>query len=161
MINKISAGLLMYRTKNSQLEIFLAHPGGPYWENKDAGSWGIPKGEVEGHEAFFAAAKREFFEETGIQPQGTFLELGTVTLTTGKTVYAWAFENDWDNPRPITSNLFELEWPPNSGTKEFFPEIDQAVFFPEPIARQKISPAQAEFIDRLINLLQQEKPLHS
>jgi predicted NUDIX family NTP pyrophosphohydrolase len=159
MINKISAGLLMYRIKNSELELLLAHPGGPYWESKDAGYWGIPKGEVETNEALFEAAQREFFEETGIKPQGNFIDLGTVTLSSGKTVYAWAFENEWDNSSPIISNLFDLEWPPNSGIIASFPEIDQATFFPLPIARQKINAAQAKFIDRLVSILH-ETPHH-
>ncbi|MDR3590153.1 MAG: NUDIX domain-containing protein [Negativicutes bacterium] len=157
MVKKTSAGLLMYRLKNKELEVFLAHPGGPYLKNKDAGYWGIPKGEVEDQEDYLAAAKREFQEETGIEAQGDFMPLGSVVLSSGKTVFAWAFQGDWDESRPLISNLFPLEWPPHSGNEAWFPEIDQAAFFPVPLARRKINAAQAEFITRLQALLQQDQ----
>ena len=149
MTNKISAGLLMYRRRDSGLEVFLAHPGGPYFKNKDWGSWGIPKGELETAEAMLDAAIREFQEETGLAAAGPYLPLGSVVLTSGKTVYAWAFVGDCDDSKPPASNNFSLEWPPRSGRRQLFPEIDQAVFFSLAEARRKITPAQAPFIDRL------------
>lgn len=154
MVKKTSAGLLMYRLKNGELEVFLAHPGGPYLKDKDAGYWGIPKGEVEESEEYLEAAKREFFEETGTRPKGEFFSLGSVVLASGKTVFAWAFAGDRDEAQPVKSNLFSLEWPPHSGKIQWFPEIDQARFFSLPEARQKMNFAQAEFIDRLIIKLQ-------
>jgi predicted NUDIX family NTP pyrophosphohydrolase len=149
MTKKISAGLLMYRQQPNGLEVFLAHPGGPYLKNKDWGYWGIPKGEIEANEAYLDAAIREFGEETGLSPQGEFIPLGSVVLASGKTVYAWAFAGDWDDTAPPASNMFELEWPPHSGHKQLFPEIDRAEFFGLPVAYRKINPAQAEFITRL------------
>lgn len=149
MNNKISAGLLMYRQVGKVLEIFLAHPGGPYFFHKDDGYWGIPKGLVEYQEDLLTAARREFLEETGITAVGKFITLGQVVLRTGKTVHAWAFYNTWDETRPIISNYFELEWPPRSGKIQRFPEIDRAQFFPAAIARQKINRIQCQFIDRL------------
>jgi predicted NUDIX family NTP pyrophosphohydrolase len=154
MVKKTSAGLLMYRLKGRELEIFLAHPGGPYFKNKDAGYWGIPKGEIEGDEPLLAAAIREFNEETGLDPQGDFLPLGSVVLSSGKTVFAWAFQGDRDESESLKSNLFPLEWPPHSGRQEWFPEIDKAAFFPVPVARQKMNSAQTEFIGRLQTILQ-------
>jgi len=152
-MKKTSAGLLMYRLNNGELEIFLAHPGGPYFLNKDQGYWGIPKGEVEDHEELLETAKREFWEETGIEPCGTLLPLGSVMLTSGKIVHAWAFETGQEKPALPESNLFLLEWPPHSGKQEWFPEIDQVDFFQVGVARQKINSAQAEFIIRLENYL--------
>lgn len=152
-MKKISAGLLMYRHRASGLEVFLAHPGGPYLKNKDWGYWGIPKGEVEADEAYMDAAGREFFEETGIRAHGEFLPLGSVVLVSGKTVHAWAFAGDWDESQPLVSNMFQLEWPPHSGRLAWYPEIDQAAFFPLPVARRKITPAQTPFLDRLENVL--------
>lgn len=152
-MKKISAGLLMYRRTKGELEVFLAHPGGPYLKNKDGGYWGIPKGEIEDEESKLAAAMREFKEETGIDATGEFMPLGSVVLASGKTVHAWAFEGDFDESRPLESNLFQLEWPPRSGRRQWFPEIDQAAFFAVPVARQKINAAQAEFITRLERLL--------
>lgn len=148
-MKKTSAGLLMYRQSHKQLEIFLAHPGGPYLKDKDNGHWGIPKGEVEENEAFLDAAIREFQEETGIEPHGEYFSLGSVVLASGKEVFAWAFEGDWDETQPIQSNLFSLEWPPHSGNIEWFPEIDTAAFFPVPLALIKMNLSQAEFIPRL------------
>jgi len=152
-MKKISAGLLMYRYRSNQLEVFLAHPGGPYLKNKDAGYWGLPKGAVEPDETLLEAATREFHEETGILPHGTYIPLGSVMLISGKVVYAWAFEGDWDECVPLKSNLFSLEWPPHSGKEEWFPEIDKAAFFRVAVAHQKINPAQGEFINRLENYL--------
>lgn len=148
MAKKISAGLLMYR-RLDELEVFLAHPGGPYFTKKDQGYWGIPKGEIEQQEQYLDAAVREFYEETGIRPAGEFIPLGSVTLSSGKVVYAWAFQGDWDTSLPLQSNQFCIEWPPNSGKQQWFPEIDRAAFFRVEAALQKINPAQAYFIERL------------
>lgn len=142
----------MYRRINSELQVFLAHPGGPYYAKKDDGFWGIPKGEVELEEHFLDAAIREFQEETGLCPTGPYLPLGSVKLKSGKTVYAWAFTGDWDG-RPLASNHFEMEWPPKSGQLQSFPEVDKADFFSIPAARRKIHPAQQAFLDRLTEIL--------
>ncbi|MDR7868442.1 MAG: NUDIX domain-containing protein [Sporomusaceae bacterium] len=152
-MNKISAGLMMFRRKNGELEIFLAHPGGPYLKHKDLGYWGIPKGEIEAGEDLLTAAVREFAEETGMTAAGEFLPLGSVVQASGKTVHAWAFAGEWEDGRIPASNLFPLEWPPKSGREQWFPEIDQAAFFPVPAAKRKINRAQGEFIVRLEMLL--------
>ncbi|MDT8903493.1 NUDIX domain-containing protein [Anaeroselena agilis] len=152
-INKVSAGLMMFRRRGGTLEIFLAHPGGPYLKNKDWGYWGIPKGEIESGEELLAAAVREFAEETGLTAAGDFMPLGSVVQASGKVVHAWAFEGDWEEERVPASNLFPLEWPPGSGRQQWFPEIDQAAFFPVPLAMRKINRAQGEFIVRLQTLL--------
>ena len=145
-----SAGLLMYRLRNRGLEVFLAHPGGPYFRGKDRGAWSIPKGETEPGSDLLAAARREFEEETGLRPPaGGYLDLGEVRQRGGKRVVAWAFEGEWEAGRAPASNTFELEWPPRSGGRQTFPEIDQARFFDPATAREKINPAQAAFIDRL------------
>jgi predicted NUDIX family NTP pyrophosphohydrolase len=148
-MKKISAGLLMYRYSEGELEVFLAHPGGPFLKNKDWGYWGIPKGEIEAGEAYLDTACREFFEETGIRAAGDFLPLGSVTLISGKVVHAWAFAGDWAASQALVSNRFSLEWPPRSGRQQSFPEIDKAAFFPLPVARRKITPAQSPYLDRL------------
>lgn len=147
----ISAGLLMYR-QTDRLEVLLAHPGGPYYEKKDAGYWGIPKGMLEQNEGCFDAAIREFTEETGITPgKEEFIPLGTVRHPSGKTVHAWAFQGNWDDTQPIVSNTFCMEWPPSSGIIQQFPEIDKACFFPIDVARTKMNPAQLPFLDRLVS----------
>ena len=151
--NKISAGLLMYRMREGQLEVFLAHPGGPLFKNKDEGHWSIPKGEIESGEDLLAAAIREFEEETGLEPRGDFIELGAIKQKGGKIVYAWAFAGEWDETRPLQSNTFELEWPPGAGKIQRFPEIDRAGFFSIPQARQKLKEAQHPFLDRLVAAL--------
>ena len=148
-MKKTSAGLLMYRFKNGELKVFLAHPGGPFYTRKDDGFWTIPKGEVNENEELLAAAQREFEEETGIVPEGEFIGLGSVRQKSGKIVYAWAFEGKKKPHALPKSNLFEMEWPPHSGKTEKFPEIDKAEFFDTQIARKKILPAQSEFIERL------------
>lgn len=148
-MKKTSAGLLMYRHSGGELEVFLAHPGGPFLRNKDWGYWGIPKGEIEEGEALLDAACREFYEETGIRAAGDFMPLGSVTLTSGKVVHAWAFAGDWAAGQTLVSNRFSLEWPPSSGRQQSFPEIDKAAFFPLPVARRKITLAQSPFLDRL------------
>ena len=149
-----SAGLILYRHRNGALEVLLAHPGGPYWRNKDLGAWTIPKGEVARDEDELAAAQREFREETGFQPHGPFLDVGQVKQKSGKIVRAWAFEGDCD-PRNITSNTYEVEWPPRSGKHIQCPEVDRAEFFSIEEARRKILPAQAGFLDALIARLSQ------
>ncbi len=143
-----SAGLAMYRRRNGALEILLVHPGGPFWARKDKGAWFLPKGEVENGEELFAAAKREFQEETGLPPKGPFVELGNVRQKSGKTVTAWAFEGDCD-PAAIHSNMFTLEWPPKSGKRREFPEIDRAAFFTFEAAREKMHPLEFRLFTRL------------
>jgi len=143
-----SAGLLLFRRSAGGVEVFLAHPGGPFWKNKDAGAWTIPKGLVEEGEDALAAARREFEEETGIRPEGTFLPLGAIRQKAGKTVHAWAWEGDAD-PAAVTSNEVRAEWPRGSGKWLVFPEVDRCAWFPPETAREKLNPAQAELIDRL------------
>src|SRR5262252_3749819 len=125
---KLSAGLLMYRRREGGLEVFLVHPGGPFWAKKDLGAWSIPKGEYDEGEEPLAAARREFEEETGIQPEGHFVPLKTIKQPGGKTVLAWAFEGDAD-VAAIKSNTFSMEWPPHSGKQQDFPEVDRAGWF--------------------------------
>ena len=143
----------MFRTRNNALEVLLVHPGGPYFQNKDEGAWTVPKGEVEEGEDLLARARIEFEEELGITASGDWLELGSVKQKGGKTVHAWALAGDLENDFQLTSNTFEIEWPPRSGERQQFPEVDQARFFAVEEARIKINPAQAVFLDRLIELL--------
>jgi predicted NUDIX family NTP pyrophosphohydrolase len=145
-MEKISAGLLMYRLRNEQLEVLLVHPGGPFWKNKDAGAWTIPKGELREGEEALAAAKREFAEELGIAPAGEFIELTAVKQRGGKVVQAWAFEGDCE-PAAAASNTFTIEWPPRSGRMATFPEIDRAEFFNLEQAKEKINAAQVSFLE--------------
>jgi len=145
-----SAGMLMYRRTASGLEVLLAHPGGPYFVKKDAGGWTIPKGEPDPGEAIEAAAEREFTEETGLPVAGERIPLGEIRQKGGKTVHAWAFAGEVPPGFVPTSNSFEMEWPPKSGKRASFPEIDRAEMFPLEAARVKINPAQAEFLDRLV-----------
>jgi predicted NUDIX family NTP pyrophosphohydrolase len=146
---KQSAGILLYRKKGRQLEVFLGHPGGPFWAKKDTGSWSVPKGEYEEGEEPLQAAIREFEEETGFRPSGDFIQLATIRQKGHKTVRCWAVEGDLDADG-IVSNLFEMEWPPRSGKIKTFPEIDRAAWFPVGIAREKINERQAGFIDELV-----------
>lgn len=148
---KVSAGLLMYR-RTTGLEVLLVHPGGPFFRNKDAGAWTIPKGEIGPDEEPLAAAIREFTEETGLTPMPPFLPLPTIRQKGGKIVQAWAFEGDCD-PAAISSNTFEMEWPPRSGKRITVPEIDRAGFFDLETARIKINPAQVEFLDELARIV--------
>jgi predicted NUDIX family NTP pyrophosphohydrolase len=148
---KQSAGILLFRKNVDQLQVFLVHPGGPFFKNKDLGAWSIPKGEFLEDEDALTAAKREFFEETGMAVDGNFTPLSSVTLKSGKKVNAWALEGDID-PTNIVSNQFEIEWPPKSGKKQSFPEIDRADWFDIEEARIKINAAQAAFIDEIIKL---------
>ena len=138
----------MYRFR-PELEVFIVHPGGPFWKNKDESSWSIPKGELEEGEDLLSAAKREFMEETGLKIDSeSFIQLGNVTLKSGKIVHAWAFEGDWSGLLMCQSYM-NLEWPPRSGKLIKFPEVDKASFFSPEIAKKKINPAQRELIDKL------------
>ena len=150
---KASAGLLMYRKRNGGLEALLVHLGGPFWKNKDRGAWFVPKGEINPGEDQLVAARREFQEETGLVPTGEFLSLGSVKHQSGKTVTAWAFSGDCD-PASLKSNTFEMEWPPKSGKRVQFPEIDRAEFFTVKKARDKMHPAEFELLTRLEQLLE-------
>jgi predicted NUDIX family NTP pyrophosphohydrolase len=149
---KRSAGLLMFRRRGADIEVLLMHPGGPFWAKKDNGAWSIAKGEYLQGEDALAVAKREFEEETGARPQGDFLPLGDVVQAGRKVVTAWGVEGDFD-PATLVSNRFELEWPPKSGRKASFPEVDRAQWFSPAEARQKILPAQRELISRLIDAI--------
>ncbi len=146
--SKVSAGLLLFRHRGTRLEVLLAHPGGPFWVNKDAGAWTIPKGLVEPDEDLLNAARREFTEETGLRPEGPFLTLSSVSQKAGKVVHAWACEGDAD-PAQLTSNKLSVEWPPVSGKRIEFPEVDRYEWFGPLEARAKLNPAQVEFVARL------------
>lgn len=151
MAKKITAGLLLYR-RREELEVFLVHPGGPFWVRKDAGTWSLPKGELAEGENPLQAAKREFTEETGFLIDGRFLPLDPVKQAGGKVVHAWAVEADCD-PSRLCSNLFSMEWPPKSGRMQQFPEADRGGWFTIAAAREKILPAQGKFLDQLLLLL--------
>ena len=138
----------MYRLIEGRLEVLLVHPGGPIWANKDEGAWGIPKGELDKNEDPLQADVREFREETGFQPTEPFIDLGSVTLKSGKVVRAWAFCGNCD-PAGLRSNSFSMEWPPKSGRMQTFPEIDKAEFFSIIEAEVKMNPAQTELFRRL------------
>ena len=146
---KRSAGLLFYRTKGAATEVFLVHPGGPFWKNKDAGAWSIPKGEFEDNEEPLEAAKREFREETGLAATGEFLPLHPVRQPSGKVVYAWAQESSFD-AEVVRSNSFSMEWPHGSGRIAEFPEVDRAAWFPIETAKEKILKGQMPFLDELL-----------
>ena len=150
-----SAGLLMFRKCGVQLEVLLAHPGGPYFRNKDDGAWTIPKGEAGDDEDLLARARIEFEEELGMPAPATtnWIALGNVKQKGGKTVHAWAFEGDCPSDFVAVSNRFELEWPPRSGQMKQFPEVDRAEFFPLDKARKKLKDAQVAFLDRLVEAL--------
>ncbi len=143
-----SSGLLLYRRTNGAFEVFLAHPGGPFWSRRDEGAWTIPKGMVDDGEDLLDAARREFREETGIEPAPPFAALGSVKQKAGKTVHAWAWEGDAD-AATITSNTTRTEWPRGSGKWVTYPEVDRCEWFDIDTARTKINPAQAAFLDRL------------
>jgi predicted NUDIX family NTP pyrophosphohydrolase len=151
-MQKKSAGLLLYRKRKDALEVFLAHPGGPFYANKDSGVWGIPKGLIDEGEDALAAAQREFEEETGFKTKGPFLALTAVTQKGGKLVQAWAFEGDCD-PEKMKSNTFTLEWPPRSGKRQEFPEVDRGAWFSLNQAKQVINPAQISFLEELQRLV--------
>jgi predicted NUDIX family NTP pyrophosphohydrolase len=148
-----SAGILLYRSAGGATEVLLVHPGGPFWAKKDAGAWSIPKGEYGDGEDPRACALREFEEETGTAlPPGELIELGAVRQKSGKVVSAWAAEGDLD-AESVRSNTFTMEWPPRSGRTAEFPEIDRADWFGIDAAREKLVPAQAELLDRLLERL--------
>jgi predicted NUDIX family NTP pyrophosphohydrolase len=146
---KRSAGILLYKYEAGALRVLLAHPGGPFWRNKDAGAWSLPKGEIGDGEEPLTAAIREFAEETGVTLDGDFTLLGEVKQKGGKVVIAFAQERDID-PATIVSNTFEIEWPPRSGRPQTFPEIDRAEWFDIDHAREKINAEQSAFLDRLM-----------
>ncbi len=149
---KETAGLLLYRRKGDEIEVFLVHPGGPFWAKKDEGAWSIPKGEMERHEDPRAAAIREFAEETGTAVAGDFQRLPPCKQAGGKTVLAWAVEGDID-PATVRSNTFEMEWPPRSGKRQSFPEVDRGAWFSIEEARQRINKGQVALIDALAETL--------
>ena len=151
-MRNVSAGVLLYRRAGAELQVLLVHPGGPFWKNKDAGAWTIPKGEVNAGEEPLAAARRELEEETGIVPTEPYLPLGAIRQKAGKTVHAWAGEGDAD-AEAATSNEIRTEWPRGSGRWLTFPEVDRCAWFTPDAAREKINPAQAELIGRLEALL--------
>jgi predicted NUDIX family NTP pyrophosphohydrolase len=152
---KKSAGILLFRKNNAVTEVLLVHPGGPFWKNKDLGSWSIPKGEFTDEETALAAAKREFKEETGITITEELLTLGTTKQKGGKLIYAWAVEKNID-AAAVKSNSFEMEWPPKSGRLQSFPEIDKAQWFSPEEAMHKINSSQAGFITQLQALLPEQ-----
>ncbi|MDV6343780.1 NUDIX domain-containing protein [Nitrosomonas sp. Is37] len=147
-----SAGIILYRFIESELQVMLVHPGGPFWAKKDDGAWSIPKGIYEKDEDPLAAAKREFREETGHEVDGMFIDLGEVKQPSRKIVHAWALKHDFDTSK-IVSNLFSLEWPPHSGKIQQFPEVDRAQWFEVQEAREKILKGQRAFLERLIEQL--------
>ena len=149
---KESAGLLIYRKQAQIFEFLLVHPGGPLWKNKDAGAWTIPKGEIQPGEEPLQAAQRECQEELGFKPQGDFIPLTPIRQKAGKLVRAWAVESDLDVAN-VKSNTFSLEWPPRSGKRQEFPEVDQAAFFELEAARKKINPAQVSLLEELLQKL--------
>jgi predicted NUDIX family NTP pyrophosphohydrolase len=146
---KRSAGLLMYRNRYSGWEVFLVHPGGPFWAEKDLGAWSIPKGLYLEDEKPLDAAKREFEEETGFVPKGDFIELGDLKQPGGKIVSAWAFEGDCD-PSQLKSGTFTMEWPPRSGRHIEAPEVDRGSWFSLEDARSHLLTGQQPFLDRLL-----------
>lgn len=152
---KISAGLLPFRRRDGRIEVMLVHPGGPYFVRGDRGVWSIAKGEIDPGEDALAAAVREFREETGFEPHGPFVPLGSVRQHAGKIVQAWAFEGDCDTSK-LRSNTFTMEWPPGSGRIAEFPEVDRAAWFDLDEARRRIVPGQRPFLDVLERILRGE-----
>lgn len=155
MATKRSAGILLFRREDGEVRFLLVHPGGPFWTNKDAGAWTIPKGGIEAEEEPRACAIRELEEELGAAPEldpEQLIELGSIRQRGGKVVEAWATEAEFD-PARLASNTFTMEWPPRSGTQQEFPEVDRAEWFDLKTAREKILPAQAELLDRLLEQL--------
>ncbi|HUR79440.1 MAG TPA: NUDIX domain-containing protein [Thermoanaerobaculia bacterium] len=149
MPKKISAGILLWR-KRETLEVFLVHPGGPFWAKKDLGAWSIPKGEIDDGEDPLAAARRELEEETGFAVDGSFRALEPLRQPSGKVIVAFAVEGDCD-PSQLRSNSFEMEWPPKSGRRASFPEVDRGAWFTIEEAREKIVKGQVGFLEELID----------
>ena len=154
-MKKVSGGLVLFKVdeKNDQIFVLVAHPGGPFFKDKDEGWWSIPKGEPEPNEDIFNAAVREFEEETGMASQGPYLELGSISQKNGKEVFAWAFEAEWSENRQVICNEITMEYPKESGKFWTFPEIDRALLLPADEAKQKLRPEQAVLVDRLIQRL--------
>lgn len=152
MAAKQSAGILLYRVSDNHPQVFLVHPGGPFWSNKDDGAWSIPKGEFDDIEAPLEAARREFHEETGTMLSGNFISLFPVRQKSGKIIHAWALEGEIDTEK-IVSNFFEMEWPPRSGKMKCFPEVDRAGWFGLETAKIKINPDQVPLIEQIQTLL--------
>ena len=150
---RVSAGLLMYREGERGLEVFLAHPGGPFFANRDDGVWSIPKGVPERGESLLAAAEREFFEEVGLIPHPPYIDLGSIRQKGGKLVFAWAFQGEWVEGTVNRCNTFKLEWPPHSGKICEFKEIDKVSFFTLEEARTKLKETQWPLVERLVQLL--------
>ena len=153
---KNSAGILLYRVKNKLTEVLLVHPGGPFWAKKDLGAWSIPKGEFEENEAPLNAAKRETEEELGTKVAGELFELTPVKLKSGKMIFVWALRQNLDSSK-ISSNNFEMEWPPKSGVKKSFPEVDKAAWLNMNEARKKINPGQRRLLDDLERILEERR----
>ena len=151
-MDKLSAGILLYRFRDGLFEVLIAHPGGPFWAKKDEGAWSIPKGLVDHGEDLLKAAIREFEEETGYRVSGEFIKLTPIRLRAGKIVVPFALEYDLD-PETIVSNTFETEWPPRSGRQQAFPEIDRAAWLDPETAKKKLNPAQASIVDELQRVL--------
>jgi len=145
---KISAGILIYRFASGVLEVFLVHPGGPFWAKRDQGSWSVPKGEVDEGAGLLETAQREFREETGLPIEGEFIELTPLRQPSGKLVHAWAVNGEIDTSR-VESNTFSMEWPPHSGKQQQFPEVDRAQWFAMPEAFEKLLPGQRGFLEEL------------
>jgi predicted NUDIX family NTP pyrophosphohydrolase len=147
--SRVSAGILLFRRRPSGVEVLLAHPGGPFFTKKDLGYWTIPKGEVEAGEELYAVARREFEEETGqAPPDGPSIDLGSIVQKGGKVVHAWGLEGDLDQATAV-SNQFELAWPPGSGRRALFPEIDRVDWFAPAEARVRLKETQIPLVDRL------------
>jgi predicted NUDIX family NTP pyrophosphohydrolase len=154
-MGNVSAGLLMYRERAGTVEVLLVHPGGPYWAKKDLGAWTIPKGECPQNEDLLACARREFEEETGFFPAGPFIPLPPIKQTGGKVVHAWAFQGDCD-PEMLRSNTFTMEWPPRSGRRREFPELDRAAWYRLDEARRRILKSQGRLLDELDRFLSRD-----
>jgi predicted NUDIX family NTP pyrophosphohydrolase len=151
-----SAGLLLYRVRDGAVQVFLVHPGGPYWARKDLGAWTIPKGESAPGEDLLATARREFEEETGCAPAGAFIPLGAVDQPGGKRVHAWAVDGDCE-PGALRSNTFSVEWPPGSGRQREFPEVDRGAWFTVPEARRRILKGQLPLLDEFERVVSRER----
>jgi predicted NUDIX family NTP pyrophosphohydrolase len=151
-MTKTSAGILLFRKRGARVEVLLVHPGGPFWANKDDGAWSMPKGLIEEGEDARAAAKREFFEETGLYVEGDFVELGIHKQAGGKIIAAWAHEGDFD-AKLLKSNSFSMEWPPRSGKTALFPEVDKANWFALDEALTKVTKGQMAIIRALAEKL--------